>query len=344
MKFEGHKYRSEIWLRKQYIDENRSLTDIADSCNVSTATIMRWRDKLNIQKKKQLYESEHWLREQYIDKDRSLADMARECDVTHVTIRNWLNKFGIYKGNQCPLCEFQSESLGNHLSQASHDYPDIDQYKWEILVGHIMGDAWYELNGKNGYLAWKMTNLDYMKWINRELEWLCYDPYLKLTPEEAAQENFLREVDHPPHSYTESHMLSGDPSHYKPQYQSHTVSHPLINKLNWIEDGKKRFPETLRLTPTMVKVWYCDDGGLHWKSEGNRRPNAVITASSQIDILDSLADKFEDVVCRPVVSNNKLRFNADETEKLLYWMGEYPPGMEYKFCLESKEKYDELKP
>lgn len=288
------------------------------------------------------YRSEEWLREQYIDQDRTQTDIAEECNVSQSTIRNWRDKYNIYKGRKCPLCDHQSESLGTHFIRSEHGHPDIDQYKWEILVGHMMGDASYGRGSKNGYVVWHMTNLDYMKWLNRELGWMCNDPYLSRTPEQSARNNFLREVSRPAQNDKEKRMFSSDPDSYKPIYTSRTVTHPLINKLDWMEDGKKKFPETLKLTQTMVKIWYCDDGGLSWHSE--RSPFAIIGATSQMGMLDLLADKFADAVCRPVVSNGRLRFNVNETEKLIDWMGDPPDGMEYKFCLESEHKYDRLKP
>lgn len=239
------------------------------------------------------------------------------------------------------MCNHQSESLGNHFHHSDHGYPDISQYRWEILVGHLMGDASYHGNNKYGLIQWNMTNFDYMKWLKRELGWVCNEPTLHLTKEEQAKNNFLLK---PEDNFVDRDhgMLSGDPDNYKDQYRSQTICHPLIDRLDWIKDGKKVFPDTLRLTPTMVKVWFCDDGGLSW---GSKSPNAKITATSQIDRLGALSDKFEDVVCRPKVSSHgSLRFNKDETEELLEWMGEAPPGMEYKFCLESRKRYHELKP
>lgn len=287
------------------------------------------------------YKSKDWFRDQYIIKDRTLTNIAEECDVSDATIRYWRDKFSIYKGRKCPLCDHQSESLGQHFRHSDHGYPDIPPHKKEMLTGHVMGDAAYCRGSKTGSLIWNMTNLEYMRWLKDELGWVCNSINLYRTSDESAQLNFLEERNFPLDE--EAYMLSSDPDDYKQVYQSYTVSHPWINKLDWLDDeGNKRFPETLRLTPLMVKVWYCDDGNLNWHETG--RPVSKITATSQMNILESLANKFEDVVCRPKVSKGMLKFNVDETEELLQWMGEAPSGMEYKFCLESKERYDELKP
>lgn len=335
-------YKNEDWLRERYIHRDMTQDDIARECGVSISTICRWMGKFDIHKGKK-YKQDKWLREQYVDKDRSQACVADECNVHENTIRYWRDKFKIYKGNQCPLCSHRSYNLGNHLSYSDHGYPDISQYKWEILVGHVMGDASYGRSSKHGYVQWSMTNYEYMEWLNDELGWLCYSPYLDRTPEECARHNGSKEFYGNFYKTDQKRVLSDDPSSYKQMYTSRTVCHPLIDKLDWLENGEKKFPKTLRLTPTMVKIWYCDDGNLNWAGNGSST-RARITASSQINILDLLADKFGDVVCKPKISGGSLRFNVDETEELLDWMGEPPDGMEYKFCLESREKYDELKP
>lgn len=338
------KYKSEDWLREQYIGKDRSLADIAKECEVHYSTIGNWRDKfsLNRETAKREYTSKDWLREQYITKDRSQSDISRECDVSNETIRRWINRFGLNKGNKCPICGYKSVHLGQHFIHSDHGFPDIDQHRWEILVGHIMGDATYAKRSKNGYLAWNMTNLQYMKWLNNELGWISYDVRKGSTPEKMAQYHFLRDRETSDSYKDEQDVWPGSDDSYKQQYRGSTISHPWIDKLDWMEDGKKKFPKTVKLTPTVVKIWFSDDGGLHW-GNGNR-PQASITATSQIDILDLLSDKFSDAVCSPNVIRNRLQFNVDETEELIDWMGEAPPGMEYKFCLESKERYNELKP
>lgn len=279
------------------------------------------------------WKSEEWLREQYITKDRSQQSIANECDVKKGTIRYWRNKYDIHKGRKCPECDHQSEGLGNHFAQAGHGYPDMDREKREILVGHIMGDAWYDRrDGGYGALGWEMKNLPFMKWLKRQLGWVCSEPRVKRTAEEHALNSFLRD----------SNYGGSDKSGYNTTYSSYTVGHPWFDRLDWIEDGGKRYPDTLTLTPLMVKVWYCDDGNLWWGDRG--RPNARITCSGQSESLPLLADKFEEEVCRPsVYGDDTLSFSAENTETLMDWMGDAPDGMEYKFCLESKEQYKMLK-
>lgn len=285
------------------------------------------------------WKDEDWLREQYITKDRSQQSIARECDVEKGTIRYWRNKFGIHKGRECPLCDHQSEALGNHFNQAGHGYPDISREKKEILVGMVMGDAWYDIrDGGYGGLGWEMKNLEFMKWLKDELEWIPSEPRVKRTAKEHAIDSLFRD------NYGGSNV-----DNYNTTYSSYTVSHPWFDMLDWMDDDGKSFPEALDLTPMIVKIWYCCDGHLNWTEKG--RPVAKITASSQIDQLDRLADELEEKIehssleipTRPKVSGDDLVFNVSETEALMDWMGEAPNGMEYKFCTESMEKYKRLK-
>lgn len=43
------KYRNKEWLKKQYIEEVRSITDIADECDVAPTTISDWLDRFDIE-------------------------------------------------------------------------------------------------------------------------------------------------------------------------------------------------------------------------------------------------------------------------------------------------------
>jgi len=98
------KYHDVEWLREQYVDNRRTVTDIAEECGVSTTTISRWMDKYDIdarsQQEAQIREvkkvhNEEWLREQYLDKKRSMGDIGEECDMTASGVKKWIDNFGI---------------------------------------------------------------------------------------------------------------------------------------------------------------------------------------------------------------------------------------------------------
>lgn len=287
------------------------------------------------------WKDEDWLREQYITKDRSQNSIANECGVNKGTIRYWRNKFGIHKGRECPLCDHQSEALGTHFKQAGHGYPDISYYRRELLTGHMMGDAWYN-GSEDGYgqLGWEMKNLPFMKWLSSELGWLANEPRVRRTAEEHAAESWLRD-----------NFGSADEENYETTYSSYTISHPWMDRLDWYEDDKKVFPDTLKLTPNMVKIWYCGDGHLSWGDNKNR-PNMRITTALQYNRTEQLVEMFKDAFSiEPTIRKREretekvatILFNTEQTWTLIEKMGEPPDGMAYKFATKSKSLYNKLK-
>ena len=41
-------YKNEVWLRKRYVVDKRSLQEIADECGVTGMTIFNWLKKFNL--------------------------------------------------------------------------------------------------------------------------------------------------------------------------------------------------------------------------------------------------------------------------------------------------------
>lgn len=101
------------------------------------------------------------------------------------------------------------------------------------------------------------------------------------------------------------------------------------------------YPVSLSLSPTKVKFWYVSDGYLDVGRWG--RPRIEIKTRNEKDRVEYLVDLFEEVGFSPVFRRNELRFTCDDTERLVEWMGDYPPGFEYKWELDSRERYRELK-
>jgi len=98
---DGPKYRDEAWLREQYIEEERSIRDIADECGCSCATVSDWLRRHGIETRNggdkpitQLRD-EAWLREQYVKQERTSRDIADECGCSKSTVLRWLKKHGV---------------------------------------------------------------------------------------------------------------------------------------------------------------------------------------------------------------------------------------------------------
>lgn len=100
-------YQDEDWLREQYVEKGRTVTDIAEQFDMTNPGITHWMDKYGIerrsnkeaQKPDKPYTDEEWLLEQYLEKENSLHDIAAECDVTGAVILKWARRFDIPRRN-----------------------------------------------------------------------------------------------------------------------------------------------------------------------------------------------------------------------------------------------------
>jgi len=100
-------YQDEDWLREEYVEKGRTVTDIAEQFDMTNPGITHWMDKYGIerrsnkeaQKPDKPYTDEEWLREQYLEKENSLHDIAAECDVTGAAILKWARRFDIPRRN-----------------------------------------------------------------------------------------------------------------------------------------------------------------------------------------------------------------------------------------------------
>jgi len=101
-------YRELSYLRERYVEQQWSASDIADECGVSSSTIRRWLDRLDVERSPR-YQDESWLREQYLHKCSDQAEIAEICGVAETTICYWLARHGITAGESfetadCATC------------------------------------------------------------------------------------------------------------------------------------------------------------------------------------------------------------------------------------------------
>lgn len=97
-------YRDKEWLQKRYIEENRSVTEIACECGVSTYTISDWLKRHGIRKRRykrkvsnKRYKNKKWLKREYVEKGKTKEKIAKECKTSRPNIDYWINKYNIRK-------------------------------------------------------------------------------------------------------------------------------------------------------------------------------------------------------------------------------------------------------
>ncbi len=185
----------------------------------------------------------------------------------------------------------------------------------------MLGDGHVRRKSENGnpQFTVKMINSTFLNWVGTELGLLS---------------NGVKE-------YSDPHPTNGT------VYILTTVCHPQLEQLlNWYSSGEKRFPESLELSPLITKMWYVCDGDL---TEDTRytgtRSRARISNFDQKNQIDLIRELFEKAGIKFTEAENGFRFSADQTEELLEYMGEPPPGFEYKWNtrksrgIEPQEKY-----
>lgn len=126
-------------------------------------------------------------------------------------------------------------------------------------------------------------------------------------------------------------------------YTIWTRTHPYSEDLRerWSPDGDKQVPDDLGLTPLRAELRYLYDGYLDVGRHG--RPRIEIETRNEEKHAEFPVGLFENVGISPLYRRHELRFTCDETEELAEWMGDQPPGFEYNWALDSRERYRELR-
>ena len=232
---------------------------------------------------------------------------------------------------RCPNCGEVFSSLAMHWYHGSCPYPELGSRRREILTGLLLGDGSIpEVPGNHSFRL-PMINRRFLEWFNERMEYLTTGVRLVHTAAKLAEDN--RESGFSPTAEAEN---------YHDTYVVRTRAHPYFNELrSWYDSGQKRFPAGLELTPTLTKFWYVSDGYLDVGQWG--RPRIEIKARNESDRPDFLVSLFRDVGFNPVFKRHELRFTCDDTEALIEWMGDPPAGFEYKWAIDSRERYRTLK-
>lgn len=218
-----------------------------------------------------------------------------------------------------------------HWWHGTCPYPEFEQWRIELITGLLLGDGSIPTVKGNHSFRVPMINRRFLNWYDNKMGYLTTGVRLVHTADELATSN--RETGFSPNARAEN---------YHDMYVVRTRTHPRFNELRqWYGSGSKRFPEDLTLTPRITRMWYLSDGYLDVGRWG--RPRIEIKARNEHDRSEFLLDLFRKQGFDPIFRRHEIRFTCDETEDLVSWMGDAPPGFEYKWELDSRERYRELK-
>jgi|APHM01.1.fsa_nt_gi hypothetical protein len=93
--------KDETWMREQYIDGEKSISDIAEITDCSHTTARRWLRKhdIEIRARAQIADARlqdpEWLRARYHGDGLTQAEIGELCDCCGVTVGEWMNDHGI---------------------------------------------------------------------------------------------------------------------------------------------------------------------------------------------------------------------------------------------------------
>lgn len=227
----------------------------------------------------------------------------------------------------CKQCSSSYSSIGQHWSKSSKcNFPDLTNYKKNILRGLLMGDGSICKQKKSWTprMKCRMTNYEYLEYLDNTFDRLSNGVHKSKTGDQMKEQAQDR--------------LFGDwsnASEFSDVYRWSTVTHPWMDELHsWYDSGVKVFPESISLNSTILKHWYVCDGSI------GKSNNIRITICNEWENKDKIRSYFSDIGFE--VSNwddreiNDRRycsvcFTKEQSEKIFKYMGEPLPGFGYKW-------------
>lgn len=231
---------------------------------------------------------------------------------------------------ECPECGNEYEQVGIHWSRGSCSYPSFSGHQREIITGLLMGDGniCRFNDNSNPLIESGMISENYLKYVDDEFGILGNGVTVYKTAEESA--NKARDRGFSRNAKVEN---------YHNMYRWRSRNHPELQEFsNWYSSGSKVWPDNIKLTPTVLKHWYCGDG--HWENSGTSN-RIRIGMSNEHKHTDKVDDMFRQVEL-PKPNNYNINkyeshthcealFTVEQSKKLWEYMGEPLPDFEYKW-------------
>lgn len=233
--------------------------------------------------------------------------------------------------DKCQQCGNEYEMIAGHWSQSSEcSYPSLTQKQIEITTGMLMGDGYiHRKEGRNPYLESHMVTKKYLEYVDSIFGAFGNGVSLRMTAEQSAERN--RESGFHPNAKSEN---------YSDVYYWASMAHPELQEFaDWYSSGRKMWPDNIKLTPTVLKHWYCGDG--YWENSGTKNC-IVIGVANEMDYTDKIDQFFENVGLPSPNNYSKYKvkngiygcnacFTVEQSKELWRYMGEPLSGFEYKW-------------
>lgn len=210
--------------------------------------------------------------------------------------------------------------MGRHWSHCG--YPDIPDRWMEMLRGLLMGDGCVHTHGKTPCFIISMANESFLQWLDWNMWWI-FSGVRKSETAEQSREGIIE-------SFGPEGVSSVD--EYSDMHRLQSFTHSGLETLqDWYNDGQKRYPDDLSLSPMSAKMWYVTDGGLRKRSSDKANPNCAIACVNESHREDFLLSLFEEHGFNPSFDGASIVFSVEDSRELLDWMGTPPPGFVYKW-------------
>jgi len=194
----------------------------------------------------------------------------------------------------------------------------LTEYQLEVLYGELLGDGSLDMQKSytNARFQWGGNSEDHGLLIHKVLgDFACYFKVQKRL---------------------------GHKDTWKIVSKSAAAFTPIHRE--WYFTGRQAIPNSIKLTPVIVRHWYLGDGYL--KKRPNKRPCIILCSQNYgLNDWDILIREFNRIGLNPwTEKNNKgyvLRFSTRETNNFFDFIGECPvPYYKYKWLTE--EEYNSM--
>lgn len=233
--------------------------------------------------------------------------------------------------NMCGECGNRFDNVTMHWSLSDCSYPDISSHQMEVIDGCLLGDGSIDMgSGHTCRFTIDTVEPDFTEHLLSVMGEVGCSSRMIRTGEEQAE-------------YSSGGLRSGNRENYSDVYRFTSIAHPRLNTVRemWYGSSKKKWPGQLEITPTRLKYWYCGDGSY----SGN--PKSIsISSVLMADDVDRITELFKtgNLIKPHYYVNDRddrgkeleMQFTVGETQELFEYMGDPPPGFEYKWPEEYK--------
>jgi hypothetical protein len=233
-------------------------------------------------------------------------------------------------GDVCEQCEKEYQVIAQHWLQSSDcQHPPLSQHQREIATGVLMGDGTVNRGSKNLRLQSEMISRNYLQYIDNQFGVFGNGVSLYQTAAESAKE--CRDRGFSP---------DADADDYSNLYRWQSMRHPDFNEFGeWYDSGEKMWPDNIKLTPIVLKHWYCGDGYYDKSGSHNR---ITIAMANEVDNTDKVDAMFQSVGL-PMPNNYSIQersngsvdcnavWTVEQSRKLWNYMGDPLPDFSYKW-------------